>query len=375
VRKTYFIRQTGVIFTSKFLKRYQASFERINMTKNYHFSNLFFLFILHILLLGGLSACQSEKKSEYTKVMGLAQGTTYHLTYLSEENLKLDVDSLLAEFDTSLSTYNSASLITAINENRDVDADSFLLTVLRRSQQICEATEGAFDITIGPIANYWGFGFRNRDSISPEGVEELLKLVGCYNFSIVGTKIQKSDSAVLLNVNAIAQGYAVDVVSSYLESRGIMDYMVEIGGELKVKGKNPHGEKWQVGINRPVDDSTNMNNEIQEVLAISDLSLATSGNYRKFYVEGGIKYSHTLDPSTGHPVKHNLLSATVITPTCMDADAYATAFMVMGMERSLVFLDKHPEIQGYLISSREDGTYEIKYSDGLKKFFRTKDEN
>lgn len=339
------------------------------MKKNYRKASRIFMLLANLLILSGLISCSPESKSSYTKVMGFTQGTTYHLTYQHEKNLKLEVDSLLAEFDTSLSTYNSASLITAINENRGTEADPFLLTVLKKAQEICELSEGAFDITIGPIANYWGFGFRNRDSVSSEGVEELLKLCGCDKFRIEGNEIIKADSMVLLNVNAIAQGYAVDVVCEFLESRGIVDYMVEIGGELKVKGKNPKGDKWQLGINRPVDDSTNVNNEIQEVLSMTDMALATSGNYRKFYVEDGTKFSHTLDPATGFPVKHNLLSASVIGRSCMDADAYATVFMVMGLERSLEFLKQHPEIEAYLISSGKDGEYEINYTPGLASYF------
>lgn len=339
------------------------------MKKNFSKSFHFYLLLANLLILSGLISCSSESKSSYSKVMGFTQGTTYHLTYKHEKNWKLEVDSLLANFDTSLSTYNSASLITAINENRSANADSYLLTVLKRAQEICEISGGAFDVTIGPLANYWGFGFRNRDSISPEGVEELLKFTGCDKFKIAGNQILKADSAVLLNVNAIAQGYAVDVVCDYLESKGIADFMVEIGGEIKVKGKNPNGELWQLGINRPIDDSTSMNNELQEVLALTNMALATSGNYRKFYVENGIKYAHTLDPATGYPVKHNLLSASVIAPSCMDADAFATAFMVMGLEKSLEFLSQHPEIEAYLISSNVNGEYEVNYTPGLKAYF------
>lgn len=328
--------------------------------------------LIFLLLLGiGLFSCQSGERDEYSQIMGLTQGTTYHITYRSEKPLKLEIDSLLAEFDTSLSTYNAASLITAINENRGDSSDTYLLTCLRKSLEVCEASSGAFDITIGPIANMWGFGFKNKEEVTQPRIDSLLQLVGCGKIRIEGNRIIKSNPNIILNVNAIAQGYAVDVVCMYLDNLGIPDYMVEIGGEVKVKGLNPHQEKWKVGINVPVDDSLNVNQDIQEVVKMSNLALATSGNYRKFYVENGIKYSHTLDPKTGYPVKHNLLSASVLSSSCMEADAYATAFMVLGLEKSMELLQLHPELEAYFISAGNGDDYIITYSPGMKQYLES----
>lgn len=324
---------------------------------------------IFMLLLSGmlLFSCQTKDRNEYSQIMGLTQGTTYHVTYRSEKPLKLEIDSLLAEFDTSLSTYNSESLITAINENRSDSSNIYLLTCIKKSIEVCEASDGAFDITIGRIANMWGFGFKNKEEVSQARIDSLLPLIGCGKIQIDGTKIRKSDPNIILNVNAIAQGYAVDVVCLHLDQLGISDYMVEIGGEVRVKGLNPRQEKWKVGINVPVDDSLNLNQDIQEVVKMSNLSLATSGNYRKFYVENGVKYSHTLNPKTGYPVKHNLLSASVISSSCMEADAYATAFMVLGLEKSMQLLKLHPELEAYFISAGSGDEYIITYSPGMKQ--------
>ncbi|MCF8294434.1 MAG: FAD:protein FMN transferase [Bacteroidales bacterium] len=321
-----------------------------------------------------LLSCGPSKSSEYNHFMGLTQGTTYHITYKGAENYKPQIDSLLAEFDTSLSTYNKESLITAINENRSDSADRFLTYCVEQALLICQASNGAFDITIGPLANSWGFGFKNKETITPEKIDSLLPFVGCDKVSIVGNRIIKASPEVILNVNAIAQGYAVDVVCEWLESKKVSNYMVEIGGEVKVKGLNPHQSEWKVGINEPIDDSLNVNQDIHEVVRISEHAMATSGNYRKFYVENGVKYSHTLDPKTGYPVKHNLLSASVLAKTCIEADAYATAFMVVGLEKALEILKLHPELEAYFIYADPNGTFQTYYTQGMKEHL-TPDEN
>ncbi len=325
------------------------------------------LFLVSVTL---LSNCQQANRPEYTKLMGLAQGTTWQITYKGSENRKGAIDSLLLAFDMSLSTYRKDSRITALNENTSTEMDALLQEVVETGIRICRETEGAFDMTVAPVVNAWGFGFKNKETITPQLIDSLLQFTGCGQISINGNQLVKASDAVLLNVNAIAQGYSVDVVARFLEEEGIQNYMVEIGGEIKTKGTNPDGKKWQIGLNKPIDDSLSVKSEIQTVLSLTDLALATSGNYRKFYIENGVKYSHTIDPRTGYPVEHSLLSATVVGESGMEADALATAFMVMGKEKALKFLETRPHIQAYFISEDSFGNYEIDYTPGFEALFR-----
>jgi len=228
---------------------------------------------------------------------------------------------------------------------------------------------GAFDITVAPLVNAWGFGFKNRQDITPQSIKNIMQHIGLEKVDIKNNQICKTDTMVMLDCSAIAKGYGVDAVGKWLENKGIKNYMIEIGGEIRMKGVNPNGEKWRVGINKPIDDSLNINNEIQQILQLSDCSMATSGNYRNFYIHNNKKYAHTIDPRTGYPVEHNILSATVIAPDCATADAYATAFMVMGEDSTKQLLSKHPELMAYLIMAGKNGEYKIWHSDKLKASF------
>jgi thiamine biosynthesis lipoprotein len=318
-------------------------------TKNY--------FIL-LVLLASLSACSGE----LIKIAGETQGTSYHITYKSYngENYKNEIDSVLHDFDMSLSTYKPASIISRINSNdKTAIADEYFIEVFNKSVEVAKETAGAFDITVAPIVNAWGFGFTDKASIDSTLIDSLLQFVGIEKVRLSGNKVVKSKPEIMLDCNAIAQGYSVDVISAYLESQGIKNYLVEIGGELNAKGKKNNNELWKVGIDKPLDNSSENNRELQVILQLENKSLATSGNYRKFYEKGGAKYAHSIDPKTGYPVQHNLLSVTIIADDCMSADAYATACMVMGLEKSKEFLKQHPELDAYLISSSNKEEYEI----------------
>jgi FAD:protein FMN transferase len=284
-------------------------------------------------------ACKQPEPQKVT-ISGEAQGTTYSITYYSEKGftLKKDVDSLLLAFDFSLSTYNPQSLVTRINNNEENLADEFLLTVLAKSLEISEATDGAFDVTAGPIFNAWGFGHTPKAKTDSAGIQQLFKHIGYKKVRFEGNRIFKEDSMLTMNFNAIAQGYSVDVVAEFLKNKGINNFIIEIGGEIRASGKKANGEAWKVGIDKPVEDAEQR--QLQAIISLNDKSLATSGNYRKFYVENGQKYSHTIDLKTGFPSRNNLLSATVVADNCMAADAYATAFMAMGLEKSVDFLKK-----------------------------------
>ena len=324
------------------------------------------IFILGISLL--ISGCE-ENKQVYYKVSGFAQGTTYNITYEGKQDFSFEINSLLKAFDKSLSTYKENSIISRVNQNdSEVKTDSLFKKVFDVSYIIWEETEGAFDITLAPVINAWGFGFTKASQINEKLIDSLLNNTGMNRIKLSGDNVIKQDSMIMLDGNAIAQGYSVDYISYFLENANISNYLVEIGGELKAKGVNPKSQIWKVGIDKPIEDSLAINRELKAILEIENKSLATSGNYRKFYKRDGIKYSHTIDPQTGYPVNHSLLSVTVITDDCIYADAYATAFMVMGFEKTIEFAKKRPDISIYLISDAGYGNYTTYYSESLKEY-------
>lgn len=298
---------------------------------------------------GAVPGKAAWKTSEVQKCEGSVFGTFYHITYQCEENLQQDIDSTLTAVDHSLSPFNKESVISAINNNADMKVDSMFAEVFQMAKQVSAATNGAFDITVAPLVNLWGFGFKHMDDVTDEKVDSLLRFVGIDKVNIVEGEVKKEFPETLLDCSAIAKGYGVDAVGKYLESRGVQNYMVEIGGEVRVQGTNPNGQLWRIGINVPNDDPENVNNEIEQVLQVTQLAMATSGNYRNFYEKDGKKYAHTIDPRTGYPVQHSILSSTVLAQDCAVADAYATAFMVLGLEDAQKVLAKHHELMAFFI--------------------------
>ena len=309
-----------------------------------------------------------RKNSPFQTDQGLVFGTIYKITYQYEESLKSEIEKELKRVDLSLSPFNKESVITKINNNTDYRVDGMFADVFRLSKKISAETGNAFDITIAPLVNVWGFGFKNSVFPDEATVDSLLEFVGIDKVSMTNGRVIKDDKRTMLNCSAIAKGYGVDRVALLLESKGIKNYMVDIGGELRVKGENPKMSKWRIGINKPVEDSLSMNQELQTVLSISNIGLATSGNYRNFYYRDGKKYAHTVDPRTGYPVQHNILSATVIAPDCATADAYATAFMVMGLDSAKAICSRHPEIDAYFIITNESGKNDVYYTQGMNKY-------
>jgi len=317
-----------------------------------------------------LASCSSREK-EYVRFGGFAQGTTYSISYRDPEkrNLQPQVDSLLNDFDNSLSIYNKKSIISRMNDNdTSVAADGYLTECFSYAVEVYKATNGAFDITVGPLVRAWGFGLKNKDKISQQHIDSLLTLVGMEKVKLVAGKLQKSNRKIFVDVNAIAQGYSVDVVARYLESKGITDYLVEIGGETFGKGLNSRGKAWTIGIDKPYDGNVTPGEDLQAKVELpSGKALATSGNYRKFYVENGVKYSHTIDPKTGYPARNTLLCISVIAGNCAYADAYATAFMVMGVDKAKEFLAAHPEFEAYMVYSGKNGAFETFATPGFEK--------
>lgn len=333
--------------------------------------------LLLITVLGSILGCGgSGNQKEEIKVEGYAQGTTYHVSYISFEgiNYQRSIDSLLIEIDNSLSTYQERSIISKFNQSDSIQkVDKMFLDVFNDAKTVFEQTEGAFEPTIAPVVNAWGFGFKNLENTDSTFIDSLMQYVDFNNVSIKDSLAIKSNPNIMLDFNAIAQGYSVDVLADFLELRGIENYMVEVGGELRVKGVNLNDTLWRIGIDKPIEN--NDSRELQAIISLDGKALATSGNYRKFYEKDGLKYSHTINPKTGYPVQHTMLSATVITNTCSLADAYATSFMVMGLEISKQFLEKHPEIEVMFIYMNEKNEIETFATQEISKFIELNDKN
>ena len=307
-----------------------------------------------------------HKDEPYQRNSGFIFGTSYNITYQCAEDHKADIEMALAEVDASLSPFNDSSVITHVNRNEDVVLDRLFLDVFRLAQKINEDTDGAFDITVAPLVNAWGFGFKNGVNPDEKAIDSLRQVVGFQKVRLEDGKILKADPRVMLDCSAIAKGYGVDVVANLLRKIGIKNFMVEIGGEVVTSGVNPDKHPWRIGVTKPTDDSLSVNNELQTVINVTDKAMATSGNYRNFYYKGGRKYAHTIDPKTGYPVQHSILSATVITDDCATADAYATSFMVLGMEKAKKILERHPEMMAYFIYSDDNGQNQAWFSPSLK---------
>lgn len=321
-------------------------------------------------------------------------GTFYHITYQCDRDLQKEIEAELMKVDGALSMFNDSSIISRINRGdslvRPDEAGRMFLEVFNLAMTISGETNGAFDITVAPLVNAWGFGFKNGSTPTPQAIDSICQFIGFRKVSShphagnhTWTTITKSDPRTMLDCSAIAKGYGTDMAARLLRKQDVENFMVEIGGEIVVGGKNKNGEPWHIGVTKPSEDPESQNGELQAVLAMPvkavssrqkhdvrntkpKSALATSGNYRNFYYKGGRRYAHTIDPKTGYPVQHNILSATVLAPTCAEADAYATAFMVMGLDEARKILDRHPELMAYLICAGEGDDYMVWQSEGLE---------
>ena len=332
------------------------------------FKYLFFISFVFV----GITACNQNAPKEYFKLTGFTQGTTYGVIYYDSlgRNFSDEIESILFQVDTSMSVYNPESIINEFNNSKTgTEVDSLLADVVNISLKISAETNNAFDITVGPRVKAWGLHMKKGEMPSDDQVEKLLANIGTDKICITNHFLSKMNGDVMIDVNAIAQGYTVDVVSEFLETNGVNNYLVELGGEIRSKGESPRGDKWIVGVDKPFDNALS-GETLQVKLAITNSSLVTSGNYRKFFEKDGVKYSHTINPKTGYPVTHTLLSATVIDKTAARADALATAFMVMGMDSTKNWLAKNSEVEAYLIYSNENGEYEVWMSDGVTEMIK-----
>ena len=321
---------------------------------------------LAFLIVGTVIIVSRQRSTPYQHDKGMVFGTVYHITYQSPQNLQKEIESQLAQVDASLSPFNKHSIITAINENRDTVVNKMFTDVFTLAMKISDITNGSFDITVAPLVNAWGFGFKGGAMPTRHQVDSLKRLVGYRKVSLSNGRVTKSDPRIMLDCSSIAKGYGCDVVANYLRSKGIDNYMIEIGGEIVTRGISEKRLPWKIGVTKPTDDSLNVNQEIQTVINVTDKAMATSGNYRNFYYKNGRKYAHTIDPATGYPVQHTILSSTVIADDCATADAYATAFMVMGLDKAKAVLSRHPELMAYFILAGADGNNDVWYSPSMK---------
>lgn len=313
----------------------------------------------------------ADNGSLYYNISGTAEGTSFNIIYRDDEGRDFQsiIEQLLADFEKSLSVYDRDSIISRVNRGEKVEVDDSFATVFNRAKEISFLTQGAFDISAGPLFSAWGFSVEQRQVPDDAKIEILQKSIGMDKVRIENGYVHKDVPHLTLNANAIAKGYSADIVANFLSHQGCCDYLVEIGGEIRVSGQNTNSEAWRVGIDRPSESNLIPGQDLQVILQITDKGIATSGNYRQFYIENGRKISHTIDPVSGYPVKHNLLSVTVIADDAISADAFATAFMVAGVDRSLEWMNEElfPDIDALFICD-ENGEYKVYYTDGMESY-------
>lgn len=322
-----------------------------------------------------VSACVSttQTSTKYVSDDGRVFGTFYKIKYASNgKDVKTEYLAALAAVDTALSTFNKQSTITRVNLSPDsvllTDKDSLFIKVYNKACEISTITNGAFDITVAPLVNAYGFGFDPNRSTPDSVIAELKNYVGWKKVSLSPSGyIKKENPNVKLDASAIAKGFGSDAVARVLRQNGINDFMVEVGGEVVCSGVNDKGKVWSIGINKPIEDSTMQHtNELQRVVQLDGKALATSGNYLQYYYKNGTKYAHTIDPCSGKPVNHTLLSSSIIADDCMTADALATACMVIGVDSALSLIESLPNVEGYFIYAGNNGEYLEKHTNGFK---------
>ncbi len=326
------------------------------------------LSMLNMVIVLTISVMVASCGPTYQKNQGEVFGTFYSIQYQCDQDLHPMIRESLEAFDNSLSAFNPNSIIAKINRNEEVETDEYFETMYAEAMQISELSQGAFDITVGPLVNLWGFGFQNKQEVTQDKIDSLLVLANYLGITLEDHHIYKRDPRIMLDAAALAKGYACDIIAAKLEEEGIHNYLVDIGGEVVAKGVNAKGEKWHIAITKPIDDPTGQVQETQDVLEVDHICMATSGNYRNYYVENGEKRSHTIDPRTGYPVHHNLLSATVIASSCMRADALATTCMVMGEDQAQELINSIDDAACYLLVADNNNLKVIKSDKWLEIF-------
>jgi len=328
----------------------------------------FVLAIIGIYLL--TSGCKREGK--IVKFGGEAQGTYYAVTYVDADgrNFQDSIDVILKKFDSSCSIYKPNSIISRFNNNDPTaKADKDFTTVFNKAMEVSERSGGAFDITVGQLVRAWGFSIKGKLEMDAHKVDSLKQYVGYKKVKLVNGRVIKENPNIQLDYNALAQGYSSDVLGRFLESKGIKNYLIDVGGEVLGKGRKPDGGIWSVGIERPPSDSL-QKQQLETIVSLDNSALSTSGNYRKYFIKDGVKYSHDIDPISGYPVHLTLLAVSVLAENSMTADAFCCAFLVMGKEKALDFIKKNPGIEAYFIYCDEKGTLKTQCSPGFSKIIK-----
>ena len=325
-----------------------------------------YLFLISALL---MSCGNSNPKKKFVSNFGNTQGTTYSIKYTSPHgiNYQNDIDSILKAVDLSLSIYINESIISKINRNENVKIDSMFTRVFEMALKIANETNGSFDPTIAPLVNFWGFGFEEISNKNQNKLVNLMQSVGYKKISIKDGHIVKENPNTQIDFNAIAQGFTVDLVGEHLQKLGLTNFMIEIGGEVKCSGLNADEKPWRIGIDKPSEKI--QKERYQAIIEVSNKAIASSGNYRHYKVDKktGMKYAHTINPKTGVPLQTNLLGVTILTESCMEADALATAFMVMGLEKSQKFLSSKDDLEVYFVYRNNNGKFESFVTENFKK--------
>ena len=326
------------------------------------------IFFISVILAFAFNSCR-QMPSKYIYNEGFIYGTMYHMVYESPngKDLQEEITEKLAGYTKIFSTYDKESTIAKINNNIDTKLEPEFIACFKRAEEVSKITHGAFDITCGPMVNAWGFGPEEKEKMTPEVIDSLKAITGYQKVKLENGKIIKENPHMKLDMSAISKGYTCDLMGDFFRSKGCKNYMVEIGGEVVAKGKNEKGNIWTIGISKPDENAFFASSDYQAKVHLPDHALATSGNYRNFYMENGKKYAHTIDPKTGYPVQHSLLSSTVLADNCMTADAFATAFMVLGMEDGIEIVREHPELEVYFIYADKDGKNQVYMSDNFQQ--------
>ncbi|MBR6971417.1 MAG: FAD:protein FMN transferase [Bacteroidales bacterium] len=336
------------------------------------------LFILAAAMIMACAGCTPDNR--YYTIDGTTQGTTFHIVFQPQVSsdssfaaVRDSVNAILERIDFSVSGYNKESVLTAFNEEGNPHVDKIFLDNFLASVRMTEESLGMFDASAAPLFDLWGFGFRTGTEVTQAMIDSVLQFVGMDHFHVDSLKagdgsdsilIQRDDPRCRLNFNAIAQGYTSDLIAAKFSEMGMENFLVEVGGEVYARGVNPKGKFWNVGIDRPVDGNNSPGKDIQAVVHIQNQGLVTSGDYRKFYIKDGKKISHSINPKTGYPVEHNLLSATVVAPDATIADGYATYLMVLGFDKAREVVESNEKIEALLIFSDGD-SLKVWMSEGM----------
>ena len=308
---------------------------------------------LAALLIWGID---DKPKAQYFHNEGKVFGTYYNIRYESTADMEDSIRASFTAFDNSLSMFNPHSILSAINDNRDTTTNAFFETMWSEAERVYALSNGAFDITVAPLVKAFGFGRKSEQmsDISSRTIDSIRQFVGFDKVRLENHKVIKSDPRVMIDGGAVAKGQACDMIAEMLRRQGCNNYLVDIGGEVVAHGVNAKGEPWHIGITKPNLNNEGAQEELQQILAVTDVCMATSGNYRNYYYDGDVRRSHTIDPRTGYPVQHSVLSATIVASTCMRADALATACMVLGADDALDMISRTTDAACYLLVAQKD---------------------